>query len=172
MAELIAYFSRAGENYFNGKIKAVEVGNTQKAAEMLREITGADVVRIQPVHAYSDDYKECVAQAREELQKDARPQLLDCPGSLDGYDTIYLGYPNYCGTMPMPVFTFLEHFDFAGKTVKPFCTNEGSGMGRSESDLKRICTGATVEAGLSIHGAEAASSRGAVEAYVKKHVAE
>lgn len=154
MAELIAYFSRAGENYFNGKIKAVEVGNTQKAAEMLREITGADLVRIEPVHAYSDDYRECVAQAREELQKDARPQLLDCPDSLDGYDTIYLGYPNYCGTMPMPVFTFLERYDFGGKTLKPFCTNEGSGMGRSVQDIRRICPQAKVEAGLSIHGSD------------------
>ena len=154
MAELIAYFSRAGENYFNGKIKAVEVGNTQKAAELLREITGADLVRIEPVHAYSDDYKECVAQAREELQKDARPELLNCPDSLDGYDTIYLGYPNYCGTMPMPVFTFLERYDFGGKTLKPFCTNEGSGMGRSLQDIRRICPQAKVEEGLSIHGSD------------------
>lgn len=154
MAELIAYFSRAGENYFNGKIKAVEVGNTQKAAEMLREITGADLVRIEPVHAYSDDYRECVAQAREELQKDARPELLDCPDSLDDYDTIYLGYPNYCGTMPMPVFTFLERYDFGGKTLKPFCTNEGSGMGRSVQDIRRICPQAKVEEGLSIHGSD------------------
>lgn len=165
MAELIAYFSRAGENYFNGKIKAVEVGNTQKAAELLREITGADLVRIEPVHAYSDDYKECVAQAREELQKDARPELLNCPDSLDGYDTIYLGYPNYCGTMPMPVFTFLERYDFTGKTVKPFCTNEGSGMGRSEQDIRRLCPGAKVEKGLSIHGGDVDKSEDALRAW-------
>ncbi|HIR26648.1 MAG TPA: hypothetical protein IAB84_01610 [Candidatus Choladousia intestinigallinarum] len=70
--------------------------------------------------------------------------------------------------MPMAMYTFLEHYDLTGKRIIPFCTNEGSGMGSSERDLKKICKGAAIEKGLSIHGAEAADSRGTVEAWIKK----
>ena len=87
---------------------------------------------------------------------------------MDGYDTIFVGYPNWWGTMPMAMFTFLEHFDLSGKRILPFCTNEGSGMGSSERDLKKACKGAKVESGLSIHGAEAANSHSKVEKWVRK----
>ena len=99
-----------------------------------------------------------------------RPELKTYPDSLDGYDTIFVGYPNWWGTMPMAMFTFLEHFDLSGKRILPFCTNEGSGMGSSERDLKKVCKGAKVESGLSIHGAEAANSRSKVESWVRKLV--
>ena len=165
MAKLIAYFSRAGENYFNGSIRSIPVGNTEIAAKKLQDITGADLFKIEPLHPYSDDYKECVAQARDEMQNDARPELKAYPETLDDYDTIYLGYPSYCGTMPMPVFTFLERYNFTGKTVKPFCTNEGSGMGRSEQDIRRLCPGAKVEKGLSIHGGDVDKSEDALRAW-------
>ena len=138
MAKLIAYFSRAGENYFNGSIRSVPVGNTEIAAKKLRDITGADLFKIEPLHPYSDDYKECVAQARDEMQNDARPELKAYPETLDDYDTIYLGYPSYCGTMPMPVFTFLERYDFTGKTVIPFCTSTSSGLGESGELLAEL----------------------------------
>ena len=163
MAQLIAYFSRAGQNYVNGTIKHLEVGNTEVAAKLLSGITGGDLFQIVPVQAYSDDYNECIAEAQADQRRNARPELESYPDSLDGYDTIYLGYPNYWGTMPMCVFTFLEHFDFSGKTIKPFCTHEGSGMGRSEADIKRLCPGAKVEKGLSIHGADAAKSEDALK---------
>ena len=152
MAELIAYFSRADENYFSGTLCVVPVCNTEITAKMLQEITGADLFKIQPLLPYSKDYNECIAQAQDDQRRDARPELKEYPDSLDPYDTIYLGYPNYWGTMPMPVFTFLEHFDFTGKTIRPFCTHEGSGMGHSESDIRRLCPGAKVERGLAIHG--------------------
>ena len=74
------------------------------------------------------------------------------------YDTIFVGYPNWWGTMPMCVYTFLEQYDLTGKKIVPFCTNEGSGMGGSERELKKICKGAEIASGLSIHGAEAAKS--------------
>ena len=152
MAELIAYFSRADENYFSGALRVIPVGNTEIAAQMLQEMTGADLFRIEPLLPYSKDYNECIAQAQDDQRRDARPQLREYPDSLDQYDTIYLGYPNYWGTMPMPVFSFLEHFDFSGKIIRPFCTHEGSGMGRSERDIRRLCPGARVEKGLAIHG--------------------
>ena len=82
------------------------------------------------------------------------------PESIDEYDTIVLAYPNYWGTMPMAVVTFLEHFDFTGKTILPLCTNEGSGLGGSERDIRRSCPGAEVKAGLSITGSAAADSEG------------
>ena len=82
----------------------------------------------------------------------------------------YIQYPNWWGTMPMCVYTFLEHYDLTGKKIVPFCTNEGSGMGGSERELKKICKGASVASGLSIHGAEAAQSEGKVAAWAKKNV--
>ena len=159
MPKIIVYFSRAGENYVSGALKMLDVGNTQKTAEILREITGADIFRIEPVQHYSDSYNECIEQAKQDNQNNARPALKALPDSLDGYDTIYLGYPNYWGTMPMCVFTFLEHFDFGGKTIKPFCTHEGSDLGTSESDIKKLCPGAKVEKGLAIHGSRMNGAR-------------
>ena len=152
MAELIAYFSRADENYFSGTLRTVPVGNTEIAAKMLQELNGADLFRIDPLIPYAKDYNECIAQAQEDQKRGARPELKAYPDSLDAYDTIYLGYPNYWGTMPMPVFTFLENFDFSGKVIRPFCTHEGSGMGRSEADIRRICPDAVVKKGLAVRG--------------------
>lgn len=168
MAELIAYFSRAGENYVNGAIKRLSVGNTEAAAKLLAELTGGELFQIVPVQPYSDGYNECIAQAQNDQNRDARPELAEYPDSLDGYDTIYLGYPNYWGTMPMCVFTFLEHFDFDRKTIRPFCTHEGSGMGRSEADIRRLCPGARVEQGLAIRGAGASRSKEALRVWISK----
>ena len=159
---LIAYFSRAGENYVGGEIRRLEIGNTKIAAQMLQKVTGADLFEIQMAQPYPDGYMACIQEAKKDLEENVRPQLVSFPDSIDGYDTIYLCYPNYWGTMPMAVWTFLEHFDFAGKTIKPLCTNEGSGMGRSEADLKKLCPGAKVEKGLPIVGGEAAKAQSAI----------
>lgn len=166
MAQLIAYFSRTGENYVNGTIKNLPVGNTEVAAQMIQERTGGDLFRLEPVQAYPYGYNACIAQAQDEQRRDARPELKAYPDSLEGYDTIYLGFPNYWGTMPMCVCTFLEHFDFTGKTIRPFCTHEGSGMGRSEADIRRLCPGAKVERGLAIHGAAVARAGTAIEKWL------
>lgn len=138
MAALIAYFSRADQNYFGGRLKNISVGNTEQAARILEKITGADMFKIEPVQPYSKDYDIYISQAQEDQLRNARPELTHYPESIDQYDVIYLGYPNYWGTMPMQVFTFLEHFDFNGKTICPFCTHEGSGIGRSEADINII----------------------------------
>ncbi|MBO6016892.1 MAG: flavodoxin, partial [Oscillospiraceae bacterium] len=90
--------------------------------------------------------------------------------SLEGYDTIFIGYPNWWGTMPMFMFTVLDAFDWTGKTIVPFCTNEGSGLGSSERDIKASCPGATVKPGLSIHGGSSAQSEKQVAAWAKKSV--
>lgn len=167
MAQLIAFFSRADDNYVNGVIRHLDVGNTEIAAGYIQELTGADLFKIDPVQAYSTDYNECIAQAQADQRRDARPELKSYPDSLDGYDTIYLGYPNYWGTMPMAVFTFLERFDFTGKTIYPFCTHEGSGMGGSERDIKALCPDARVEKGLALHGGSVKQSKDTICQWLK-----
>lgn len=152
MRNLVVYFSRKDENYVNGMLKYLEVGNTEVAADMIQKLTGADIFKIEPKQEYSKDYNACIAEAQEDQRRNARPELKIYPESVREYDTIYLGYPNYWGTMPMAVFTFLEHFDFSGKKIRPFCTHEGSGMGSSVSDIRRLCPGADVERGLAIQG--------------------
>lgn len=168
MAAIIAYFSRRGENYVSGALKELNVGNTEAAAELLQELTGAELFRIEPVQPYSKGYNDCIAEAQADQRRDARPELKRYPENLDGYDTVYLGYPNYWGTMPMCVFTFLEHFDFTGKTICPFCTHEGSGMGRSEGDIRRLCPGATVKSGLPLHGGSVRNAKPALEKWLKE----
>lgn len=152
MAKLIAFYSRADENYFNGEHRYVEVGNTEIAAKRIAELTGAKLFKIEQKTPYAADYDTCIAQAQADKRADARPELKAMPEHVDEYDEIYLGYPNYWGTMPMAVFTFLEQTDWQGKTIHPFCTHEGSGMGSSEQDLARTCTGAQIKKGLAIHG--------------------
>ena len=141
MAILIAYYSRAGENYFGGSYRRIPVGNTRRVAEQLASLTGGDLLELRQAHPYSDDYRTCVAQARADWQQSVRPELLGLPKDLAGYDRIYLGYPNYCGTMPMAVYTFLEHYDFTGKVICPFCTHEGSGLSQTEQDIRKAAPG-------------------------------
>lgn len=149
---LIAYFSRKGNNYVSGKIVNLPVGNTEVAAEMIREITEGDLFRIEAVNAYPEDYTETTEAAKQELRANARPELNDHLESMASYDVIFIGYPNWWGTMPMPVFTFLEEYDFSGKTIVPFCTHEGSGLGHSEKDIAKLCPQVTLLKGLAIHG--------------------
>ncbi|OUP11080.1 flavodoxin [Collinsella sp. An2] len=163
---LIAYFSRAGQNYVNGQVRALAVGNTEVVARMIAEETGGDLFRIETVHEYAVDYTECTEEAADEKRLKARPKLRALPKNIDDYDTVILGYPNWWGTMPMAVYTFLESFDFTNKVIMPFCTHEGSGLSGTERDIARTCPGAEVVAGLAIHGADAAHARSQVQAWL------
>ena len=152
MAILIAYYSRAGENYFGGAYRRVAQGSTEKVAKTLSELTGGTLLKIEQARPYSEDYQTCIAQAKRDLQANARPEVPNLPDSLDGYDEIYLGYPNYWGTMPMAVYTFLEKYDLSGKTIRPFCTHEGSGLSGTVERIRKICRGANVMDGLALNG--------------------
>ncbi len=163
---LIAFFSRADENYFGGAMRYVKVGNTEIVSNIIKELTGADCFRIEMKEPYSPVYMTCIDEAKKHLRANARPELVSVPDSVDAYDTVILAYPNYWGTMPMAVFTFLEKFDFTGKTILPLCTNEGSGMGSSERDIKKTCPGATVKTGLSVTGSRAANSETSVQKWL------
>lgn len=160
---LIAFFSRADENYFGGAMRYVKVGNTEIVAGIMKELIDADTFKIEMKDPYSPVYMTCIDEAKKDMQNDARPGLTAYLDSIDEYDTIVLGYPNYWGTFPMAVATFLERYDFTGKTILPLCTNEGSGMGSSESDIKKCAKGATVGKGLAITGSKAADSKDAVK---------
>ncbi len=156
---LIAYYSRRGENYVNGSIKNLAKGNTEVVVEKIKALLpDADVFQIETTYEYSKSYMTCIEEAKQELRDQARPEVKNAPESIDDYDTIILGYPNWWGTMPMVCYTFLESYDFTGKRIIPFCTNEGSGMGSSVRFIKKLCPGAIVEDGTPIHGAEAAGA--------------
>jgi len=135
--------------------------------EIIKDLIPADSFKIEMKNPYSPVYMTCIEEAKKDLRAKARPELVSVPGSIDEYDTVILAYPNYWGTMPMAVYTFLESFDFSGKTILPLCTNEGSGMGSSEREIKKTCPGAAVKKGLPITGSAAASSKSSVERWLK-----
>ena len=151
-------------------------GNTENVANYIADVTGGDLFELEPVEPYTDEELNYNDENSRVSQEHADESLRDVElvsTTVDGfedYDTVFIGYPNLWGTMPMSMFTFLERCDLSGKRIFPFCTNEGSGMGGSERDLKRIYKGAVVEKGLTIHGAEAADSRSKVETWVKKQM--
>ena len=168
MATLIIYYSRKGENYWNGTIKNLAKGNAEIAAEFIKNAVGGDLFEVQTVKEYAKDYYACIDEAQRELRARARPPIKAFPEDIDRYDNIFIGYPNWWGTMPMAMFTLLERFDWAGRKIIPFCTNEGSGMGSSERDLAKACPGATIARGLSIHGAETLRSEKKIADWAKK----
>lgn len=152
---LVAFFSRAGENYAVGYI---EKGNTHIVAEMIAEETGGTLFHIEPVTPYPEDYTECTQVAKKEKNENARPAIKG-DIKVEDYDVIFIGYPNWWGDMPMAVYTFIEKHDWTGKTVVPFCTHEGSGLSGTERKLKNACQGATVLKGLAIRGNTAQNAR-------------
>lgn len=169
MAVLTVFYSRADENYFNGAHKYIRVGNTERVAQMVAEITGSALFKLEQVQPYAASYDACVAQARQDLQNQARPALKALPQNWEQYDEIYLGYPNYCGTMPMAVYTFLEALDFSGKVIHPFCTHEGGGLSHTEKDIQKAAPGARVTNGLAVHGSAAADAKEAVSAWIASY---
>lgn len=153
---LIAFFSRKGFNYVNGSIINLPVGNTEVIARKIQLLTGggSNLFQILPESPYPEYYTETTTLAQKELRENARPRLCRKLDDMASYNTIFLGYPNWWGTMPMAVFTFLEQYNFSGKRIAPFCTHEGSGLGSSERDIKNLCPGAIVVPGLAIRGGE------------------
>ena len=164
---LIAYFSRAGNNYVGGNIVNLPVGNTEVVAKMIREMTGGDLFHIEAVNAYPADYTETTEVAQKELRASARPNLTGHVEAMASYDVVFLGYPNWWGTMPMPVYTFLEEYDFAGKTIAPFCTHEGSGLGRSVSDIRKVCPRSAISDGLAITGGNVRNAQNEVTTWLR-----
>ena len=149
---LVTYFSHAGENY---NVGVIEEGNTAKLAKVIAEQTGADLFEIVPVVDYPHSYDECLEVATAEQREDARPEYVGDVENWDQYDTIFIGYPIWWGEIPNIVYTFMENHDFAGKTVIPFNTHEGSGQAHSQRDIESTLPDATVLKGLAVRGATA-----------------
>lgn len=166
---LIAYYSRKGENYLNGSIVNLTVGNTEVVAKKIQELTGSELFKIDTVNPYPEDYTETTEVAKVEKRQNARPELTEAVDNMDAYDVIYLGYPNWWGTFPMAVFTFLESYDFSGKTIVPYCTHEGSGLGNSERDIKKLCPDAKVLPGLAIQGGSVKSADNSLKSWISKN---
>lgn len=157
--KLVVYYSRKGENYMPDGIRVLEKGNTEYAAEYIAEALGADLFEIDTVKPYAENYRACCMEAVAEAKANARPEIRGYVEDISCYDTIFVCFPCWCGTAPMCVFTFLEHYDLTGKKILPLCTNEGSGMANSEKDLANSCKGAAVLPGLAIRGHQCKDSK-------------
>ena len=167
---LVVYYSRKGENYMPGGIESLEKGNTEYAAEYIAKAVNADIFEIDTVKPYSANYRECVKESMAEAKEKARPEIKGYVADISSYDPIFVCYPCWCGTAPMCVFTFLEHYDLSGKKIIPLCTNEGSGMANSETDIAASCPGAFVAPGLSLRGHKCAVSEAEIAAWAKEQV--
>ena len=174
---LVAYFSRVGNTEWEDSVDAVTsaslnvengdfVGNAEFLAKMAQEVTGGDIFLIRTEETYPSDYRETTNVASAEQSDNARPALASHVDNMDQYDTVVLIYPNWWGTLPMPLYTFLEEYNFAGKTILPLCTHEGSHMGSSESAIAELCPDAILLDGLDIRGSRASSAQSDVETWI------
>lgn len=150
---LIAYFSLSG--------------NTRLIARDIQRMTGGELFEIRPVRRYGPDFDTAVEQARQELREQARPKLKETISDMSRYDVVFVGFPNWVGTMPMPVFSFLEQHDFRGKTIVPFCTHGTSGPANTINDLKALPLHATVRDALSVYRNDVRDAEGRVRAWLK-----
>ena len=150
---LIAYFSWSG--------------NTQGVAQEIQRQTGADIFEIMPIPAYSDDYNTVLMEAQRDQHDQARPAIANLPQSIDEYDVILLGYPNWWASIPMPIATFLESYDFTGKTILPFCSHGGGRFGQSLTAIAKLAPPAIIAPGLSVHYSGGSSLTGDVRNWLE-----
>jgi flavodoxin len=151
---LVAYFSHSG--------------NTRVIAHQIHERVGGDIFEIVPVDPYPRDYDEVVEQARKELNEKYRPKLKTKVENMKSYNVVFVGHPNWWGTIPRPVASFLSEYDFSGKTIAPFCTHEGSGLGRSVTDIRELCPRSTILEGLTVRGSDVKNARNEVSGWLRE----
>lgn len=152
---LIAYFSWSG--------------NTKSIAEHIHQKVGGDLFEIEPVRPYSRDYNTCTDEAKKEQAEQARPELKTRVENLGQYDVIFLGYPNWWSSIPMPVATFLEQYDFQGKTIIPFVSHGGGGLARSVTDIVKLVPRATVAGALAVSYGGGGSLSRDIDAWLDKN---
>lgn len=151
---LIVYFSRTG--------------NTREVAEQIHKRTGGDMLELKTAHSYPEAYRATTEQAKREQEENFRPTLTADVENVQPYGVIFIGYPNWWGTMPMAFFTFLEKHNFSEKTLIPFCTHEGSGLGRGPRDIARLCTDANIVDGLAVRGSDASEAQSDVDQWLRR----
>lgn len=155
MAILTAFFSMKGETIAPGmKIVNLEKGHTAVAAETIQSAVGGDLFEMETVKTYNPDHMKMIYEAQDELKAGIRPELKAYPENLDQYDTVFLCYPNWWNTLPMPVLGFIERYNWSGKRIIPVNTSEGSGAGKSVTKIREVCTGAFVDDAYELIGSQ------------------
>ena len=150
---LVAYFSHSG--------------NTREIAGQIQANVGGELFEIVSADPYPEDYEAVKDRAQRELIENSRPQLKTKVQNMESYDVVFIGYPIWWGTMPMPIATFLSEYSFHGKIIVPFSTHEGSRLGRSVTEIKRLCSQSTIQEGLAVRGRDAKSSQGEVAEWLR-----
>jgi len=168
ISTLLAYFSRAGENYYYGGRRDLKVGNTEVLARMIAELIDCDVYRIEATDPYPNSYDATVARNVAEQNTDARPAIAEPLASIDRYQRVLLGSPIWNVRPPMIMSTFAESYDFTGKVVHPFVTYAVSGLGSTERDYTASCAGARISPGLAVQGEEVPQHRDDVETWLRQ----
>ena len=174
---LVVWFSRVGITPFEDGVDAESsasinirdgelVGNMQYLAEFVAEETGGDLFQIITEREYPVAYRDTTDLAKEEQNNDERPALSSHVEDMDQYDVIFLGYPNWWGTLPQAVMTFLEEYDFTGKTIVPFCSHGGSRLGRGPQDIAALCPGAELLDGLAVSGSAVSGAQADVQEWL------
>ena len=175
---LVIWFSRVGITPFDDNVDAVSsasvnrrddelVGNVQYLAEFIAEETGGDLFQIITEKEYPTDYRDTTDLAKEEQNDDERPPLASHVENMEQYDVIFLGYPNWWGTLPQAVMTFLEEYDFSGKTIVPFCSHGGSLLGGGPRDIEALCPDATLLDGLAVSASEVPGAQEDVQKWIE-----
>ena len=151
---LVAYFSHSG--------------NTRVIATQIYETVGCNIFEIATIDSYPGGYNDVVKQAKQELDESYRPELKTKVEKMESYDVVFIGYPNWWGTIPMPIVAFLKQYDFSGKTIIPFCTHEGSCLGRTVTDITNLCPHSTILDGLAVRGRDAKNAQNEVSKWLRK----
>lgn len=150
---LVAYFSWSG--------------NTREMAQRIAQQTGGELFEIATVNPYTDDYNELLDVAQQEQSEEARPELEGQVENWDSYDTVFVGYPNWWSDAPMAVYTFLESYDFTGKTLIPFNTSASGGFGRSLTGMEESAAGATILDGLALTESELGDAQARIDSWLE-----
>ena len=161
---LIIYFSRADENYFDGEMKYIDKGNTEVVAEYVKELTNADMFKVEPLTPYAKDYNTCINEAKERV---GNAPIKEKISDISKYEVIYIMTPIYWGTYAPEMETALKDLDFTGKTIRIITTHEGSGLANVLSDVKRICKGANVlDDALAIKGSSVNNAKSTIDSWI------
>ena len=168
MKPLIVYFSRTGENSIEGAIEQIDKGFTQIVAEKIAQYTKGKLYKLDPEEPYPSNYELCVKRAVEEHQSNKDVEFKKPLDNIDEYDVIYLGFPNWYRSYPRIVATFLRRYNFSGKTIKPFCTNEEGAFGIGEFELRSTVKGAIIRPGYAVRGHDAENCDESLKKWLEK----
>ena len=169
MKSLVVYYSYEGHNSVDFNVVSIKKGHTRQVAEKIAELTDADILRITPKEEYPMDYDKCCERAKAEHEQSARPEIEVPLETLDAYDRIFIGFPIWYRSYPRVIATFIEKFDFTGKTVFPFCTNEEGDFGMADMEIASAvkARGGSCEFGLAVRGKNAGDCEASLRRWLR-----